>query len=1279
MADAPPPLLYFFDQQIAKRLVPSQFLNRVHIDPYDCIYSSESHDLKFHKQLNLNSSKTIQLRKTLQKEYNAWATKITERVGLAAPKPTNAAESFRYALDMFNADQTHFPFSFYVFSRFVIGCTTREFEITVRIVIEAIRQFTPRNEFMAYGLNGKEKDDDAENDEEDHDGISPKAAFSANAFIALAYRTLVANYPEDEDSCLIGGPIRLILWLYHMPVFFCDHPLFESFFASRESAAKFLKEYNSAMGRKDNVRILTPVLAGPLFAEICSREPRGDGTISQTFFYLPKEKFTNRGSTGELFLKEDLERDWLCGCDALYAIQKAWSPGSDLDFLELDCAQRGHGIMHCQSLSDVSKVVMLTEEAARRKKYDPKLTYVPNFRDTQKITMGKILGAFRRVMHLAVMPVCLLHMVEDMNEGREQFLHSEMVISDRESGQVSLMVIYARCHVLDQQNSQLLYEIRKMLAERARNPNKEVVDEFLLHVAADGDTSITENQKKHLRDMLLTPLSVIYGPPGTGKTSRGIQNVVRFFLEEEGVDPANIVCLAPTGKAFRELCGHLESLKKDFHPSPTLKKTSSSSSTSAPVLDVWKSSAGKRKRVDELELMRLNLEAEQADLEDAFSSGGVGSGAGGFFDNAGESEMYRLAAEGNQSSTASRKDEELLILSRHSMMESGGRAINRETLEQQKERIVRFQETVRPKLYSMFGYANPPPFIEYCQLANLPAAQLVNHPLRTTHLYNESLSGTVHRFLKVAEIRMKTAWIPERDGQELVFIMDELSMYSSFLMNRMLNLLRRMLDSHSPVSICKIIMAGDDRQLPSIGYGNVLSPLLQSESFQDNVRHYFEIKRQTSDNDKLKRVIGELRNQIESGRRNLELDLPSLFNQEGEGGEEEESTAAATETEEPETEEDAFTTFVRAKQQVCIGGGGGGSASAAPNSAEFVKCFLYNEYKQSEDEKRRAALHFIYRHPHWFSPDFYHRAGYKCVSKVVTYKNKDVDVWNKALQNVYWRYRIFYREAWKLQTMAELEFSFDSRPATNNRSAAAASANGEVKFVLYDLVLRRKNVRVNLTPSGDPVDWSKQQFAANKRKKDLVFSSSSKSATAAAAEKNISYLFSNGEEAFIIALDKEQELAELEYVLDGKREIVTFQELNRSFRLAYAQTIHSAQGSTQARTMMLMRRATDQSSLVWVGCSRPSKTLYLLFSTAASARAGRPVLRLINTMPITTFLMHRNNKYCAGACEECGQVVLSESEVRPQPEKTKQSRRVCRTEDCLVCGAAQSVFVELWI
>jgi hypothetical protein len=455
-----------------------------------------------------------------------------------------------------------------------------------------------------------------------------------------------------------------------------------------------------------------------------------------------------------------------------------------------------------------------------------------------------------------------------------------------------------------------------------------------------------------------------------------------------------------------------------------------------------------------------------------------------------------------------------------------------------------------------------------------------------------------------------------------VIFIDEASMFSAEMMNMLLKALYSIVkQKHVQVSIDQIIFCGDHRQLVPINYGSVLGPMIHSSLLSNEVRRYLRILRQDAFSRDLVKVVSSFRDAIESGQANLKLHVPTLF----EGREAE-----------PDPE-----------REHAIG-------DLPLPSAEYLISNMPT--KGTDAQKKERIQQLIRNYPQWFAADYDDRRP--VASRVVTYKNKHKDLWNEALQAEYFEMRQRHAAEWRLVNREEREMSI----STVKRF--------RVGFVLYDLIVRRKNVRIRMTLYGDKIsslDSSMTTYLAKKQRGNEKRRRLLPTANTLLSEDEVSYLLSNGDHAFLIAIDVQHELVEIEYILDGKREILSFEEVNDQFRLAYANTVYSAQGSTHYKTVVDQEMVFDKSQSMWVEMSRPCKFLGLIIP--------QETLNIANVMPLTNFCMHAENPYCAGSCSECLQEVISEAVVQPTSWNGKVSRSSEMDFDCPLCKGEKTIHV----
>ncbi len=117
-------------------------------------------------------------------------------------------------------------------------------------------------------------------------------------------------------------------------------------------------------------------------------------------------------------------------------------------------------------------------------------------------------------------------------------------------------------------------------------------------------------------------------------------------------------------------------------------------------------------------------------------------------------------------------------------------------------------------------------------------------------LFNNALSGTVHRFLvrartMLSDMRMDNPNSLHRvRSKPLFFVVDEMSMKDMVLFGSLTQLLKQMVTDHG-FQIGGILLTGDPRQLPPIQYGAVFDNMVHS---WPEVAHYRQVHRQKAGN-----------------------------------------------------------------------------------------------------------------------------------------------------------------------------------------------------------------------------------------------------------------------------------------------------------------------------------------------------------------------------------------------------------------------------------------------
>ena len=123
-------------------------------------------------------------------------------------------------------------------------------------------------------------------------------------------------------------------------------------------------------------------------------------------------------------------------------------------------------------------------------------------------------------------------------------------------------------------------------------------------------------------------------------------------------------------------------------------------------------------------------------------------------------------------------------------------------------------------------------------------------------------ASTIHRFLKWQKEQNKFQ-VNEYNKSKVEFvIIDEASMIDTYLMSSLLKGIS---------SNCKVILVGDDHQLPSVGPGNVLHDLISSDML--NVIELTELYRQGKDSNIITLAYDIRRQDIDSSIFNIDPDL----------------------------------------------------------------------------------------------------------------------------------------------------------------------------------------------------------------------------------------------------------------------------------------------------------------------------------------------------------------------------------------------------------------------
>jgi hypothetical protein len=251
---------------------------------------------------------------------------------------------------------------------------------------------------------------------------------------------------------------------------------------------------------------------------------------------------------------------------------------------------------------------------------------------------------------------------------------------------------------------------------------------------------------------------------------------------------------------------------------------------------------------------------------------------------------------------------------------------------------------------------------------------------------------------------------------------------------------------------------------------------------------------------------------------------------------------------------------------------------------------------------------------------------------VVCYLNEVKDEWNELLSEAF--------HSWKTQNGFFKDDQQDS----------LCFMKGNTKFRLFDKVRRTRNIRIH-----------------NK-------------------QENIEYLLANGDDAFIVAIDCDAKHVEVEYMLDGKREIMSWKLFNSSFVMAYSFTIHGSQGMTHYRTIMDLSNEdrnylqkwykkigkttfpgplSYQSQLFYVATSRPSHSLVMIvsFDNQHEVRRERK-LRCVS--PISPFLRTVGSEYVVAHCglPSCQRLVFCKSKDLPS---TKSKEQLTKNRKCVFC------------
>ena len=165
-----------------------------------------------------------------------------------------------------------------------------------------------------------------------------------------------------------------------------------------------------------------------------------------------------------------------------------------------------------------------------------------------------------------------------------------------------------------------------------------------------------------------------------------------------------------------------------------------------------------------------------------------------------------------------------------------------------------FLQVARPQLYATFGL-EPPRWPDYSDARPSPLTCGAN-----------GLSGTISRFVLLLRQRgLQDLSCPKR----VVVVVDEMSMVSAELLHGLLRGLLQL--ARQGVSVEKIVLCGDDRQLPSVGYGNVFAALLRAAEWRDARCEYATIHRQSGEAAELLALVSHTRARLASDEALVKL------------------------------------------------------------------------------------------------------------------------------------------------------------------------------------------------------------------------------------------------------------------------------------------------------------------------------------------------------------------------------------------------------------------------
>ena len=151
-------------------------------------------------------------------------------------------------------------------------------------------------------------------------------------------------------------------------------------------------------------------------------------------------------------------------------------------------------------------------------------------------------------------------------------------------------------------------------------------------------------------------------------------------------------------------------------------------------------------------------------------------------------------------------------------------------------------------------------------------------------------------------------------------------------------------------------------------------------------------------------------------------------------------------------------------------------------------------------------------------------------------------------------------------------------------------------------------------------------------------------------------------------IPKENRLWKSNYVIDGKREILTPKELNSQFVHSYASTVHGAQGSTYKHVLFYLKTGLQELNLFYVACSRPSRQLRVVIGYDPKPYFN---FKLEYASTISEFYKDGPNPFTFAVCNACDAKVYS---------KTKMNKlSTFRNQPCLLCklGTLCSKVVKL--